>query len=228
MIIEANGRASHSSAKTSPETGHQHRSKASAVAAWAGRSYGNGQGCGQSACTRPYSLLSCTCALQGYLLARGHKPWLMDVPPVSSKNARASSMIDLLLDGCPPAGPEPSSPLRRVIARALWLLQAIHHGLPRHSERTVSEGGLKKTAADYLYEPNNRRLVFGLLDLISLEGVYPQLSTGVGVPIERRLKSVLPPGAITSRAQPTRRMLWMTTAKSQVCWRWSSTACMPS
>ena len=39
--------------------------------------------------------------------------------------------------------------------------------------------------------------MYGLLDLISLEGIYPSLSPGVGIPIERRVKSVLQNGVIT-------------------------------
>lgn len=37
----------------------------------------------------------------------------------------------------------------------------------------------------------------GLLDLLSLEGIYPSLSPGMGVPIERRVKSVLRGGLVT-------------------------------
>ena len=37
----------------------------------------------------------------------------------------------------------------------------------------------------------------GLLDLLSLEGIYPFLSPGVGVSIERRVKSVLQGGLVT-------------------------------
>ena len=37
----------------------------------------------------------------------------------------------------------------------------------------------------------------GLLDLISVEGIYPFLSPGVGIPIERRVQSVLRAGFVT-------------------------------
>lgn len=40
-------------------------------------------------------------------------------------------------------------------------------------------------------------MVDGLLDLISLEGIYPCLSTDVGIPIERRVRSVLQGGVVT-------------------------------
>ena len=48
--------------------------------------------------------------------------------------------------------------------------------------------------SQFLYNSGNRRVIDGLLDLISLEGIYPALSPGVGIPIERRVKSVLQAG----------------------------------
>lgn len=39
-----------------------------------------------------------------------------------------------------------------------------------------------------------------LLDLISLEGIYPSLSPGVGVPLEKRVISSLPTGVIAKQA----------------------------
>lgn len=48
-----------------------------------------------------------------------------------------------------------------------------------------------------LYDSRSRRTIDGLLDLISLEGIYPNLSPGVGVPIERRVRSVLQGGTTT-------------------------------
>lgn len=50
---------------------------------------------------------------------------------------------------------------------------------------------------DVLFSLPSRRLIDGLLDLISLEGIYPSLLPGVGVPIERRIKSVLQGGTVT-------------------------------
>lgn len=41
------------------------------------------------------------------------------------------------------------------------------------------------------------KTVDGLLDLISLEGIYPCLSAGIGIPIERRVASVLRNGVVT-------------------------------
>lgn len=43
-------------------------------------------------------------------------------------------------------------------------------------------------------------MLHALLDLISLEGIYPSLSTGVGIPLQQRVISVLPPGVIAKQA----------------------------
>lgn len=48
-----------------------------------------------------------------------------------------------------------------------------------------------------MYSTDHQKIVDGLLDLISLEGIYPLLSPGVGIPIERRVKSVLQGGLVT-------------------------------
>lgn len=55
---------------------------------------------------------------------------------------------------------------------------------------------------DVLYTSSVRRSIDGLLDLISLEGVYPSLLQGVGVPIERRVKSILQNGVVTRPGNP--------------------------
>ena len=54
------------------------------------------------------------------------------------------------------------------------------------------------SAASNLTEDlSKRKTIDGLLDLISLEGIYPCLSPGVGIPIERRVTSVLRNGIVT-------------------------------
>ena len=55
--------------------------------------------------------------------------------------------------------------------------------------------GDSKAISEAIYQSNNRRLVEALLDLVSLEGIYPCLQPGVGVPVERRVKSILQAGA---------------------------------
>lgn len=74
-----------------------------------------------------------------------------------------------------------------IIQRALVLLLDTH--------RAVKEDAL--AASELTKDLSKRKTVDGLLDLISLEGIYPSLSPGVGIPIERRVKSVLRNGIVT-------------------------------
>lgn len=74
-----------------------------------------------------------------------------------------------------------------VIQRALVLLSEIHRAI---KEDTSAASNLTK-------DLSKRRIVDGLLDLISLEGIYPCLAPGVGIPIERRVTSVLRNGVVT-------------------------------
>lgn len=82
---------------------------------------------------------------------------------------------------------------RRIIETALSLLLAIHGALSQSVEKLGSP--------DPLQSPSQQKTVDGLLDLISLEGIYPFLSPGVGVPIERRVRSVLK-GGLVSKPSP--------------------------
>lgn len=49
-------------------------------------------------------------------------------------------------------------------------------------------------------DAKRRRVIYTLLDLISIEGVYPCLSTGVGIPLEKRVISNLPQGVVARQA----------------------------
>ncbi len=105
--------------------------------------------------------------------------------------AKGQSILESLCPGC--AGTEnPTSGLRsKIIGRAVSLLSDIQQAL---SQRGKTSGAFQI--------PHHQKIVDGLLDLISLEGIYPYLSPGVGVPIERRVKSVLQGGLVT-RPSPT-------------------------
>lgn len=76
---------------------------------------------------------------------------------------------------------------------ALSLLLEIHEDL--------SGNGKSSGSPKPLQNPSQQKTVDGLLDLISLEGIYPFLSPGVGVPIERRVRSVLQ-GGLVSKPSP--------------------------
>lgn len=82
---------------------------------------------------------------------------------------------------------------RKIIAKALSLFSDIHEGLSQSIEGSSSPKPLQS--------PSQQKTVDGLLDLISLEGIYPFLSQGVGVPIERRVRSVLK-GGLVSKQNP--------------------------
>ena len=70
-----------------------------------------------------------------------------------------------------------------MIHKALNLLLAIHNRL--------CQGDDDQSSPETVFNPTRKKIVDGLLDLISLEGIYPSLSAGVGVSLERRVKSVL-------------------------------------
>jgi hypothetical protein len=82
------------------------------------------------------------------------------------------------------------------------LLTAIHDGYATPVENeaaSVSTDDLRPQDAA-LEDAKRRRVLHALLDLISLEGIYPSLSTGVGIPLEKRVISILPTGVIARQA----------------------------
>lgn len=74
-----------------------------------------------------------------------------------------------------------------VVEKGLDLLLDIHRGLKNKPS----------TASDALQDLTKQKTLHGLLDLIALEGIYPFLSPGVGIPIERRVQSVFKSGLVT-------------------------------
>lgn len=74
-----------------------------------------------------------------------------------------------------------------VIKHTLTLLRRIHAEL---SERDSTANALR------LERPGERRTIFALLDLLILEGIYPSLSPGVGIPIQRRARSFVVPSQV--------------------------------
>ena len=104
-------------------------------------------------------------------------------------NAKGKSIIDVLDRSGDENQDRKSGRRSWVIAEALSMLMNIHHALcqePRNS-----------ALSDVLLDLNSRKTVDGLLDLVSLEGIYPCLSPGVSIPIERRVKPVLQGGVVT-------------------------------
>lgn len=98
--------------------------------------------------------------------------------------AKGASVIDKLFES---SGQklEPGQTRQEVVVdKGLSLLELIHHAIS-------SDPG---SATNVLNTSSSRRLIDALLDLISLEGIYPCLLSGVGSPIERRVRSVLQGG----------------------------------
>ena len=79
-----------------------------------------------------------------------------------------------------------------MIWKALQLLLDVHHAL--------TEARSADAVRELLYDSGSRRVIDALLDLLSLEGIYPNLCPGVGVPIDRRI-SILH-GGLTRRSMP--------------------------
>lgn len=76
-----------------------------------------------------------------------------------------------------------------IIAYALSLVQTIHaHLLTKYKSSPSPED---------IFSPKDRRIIIALLDLLALEGIYPCLTPGVGVPLERRAKAIIPPSSKT-------------------------------
>ena len=113
----------------------------------------------------------------------------IDLEVVSSGRSGTRSVIDSMFSGIVTLPDEAVTPRKAVIRRALALWLDIH--------RAFLSDANTQTTNNLLHSPSSRRVIHGLLDLISLEGIYPCLSPGVGIPIERRVKSVLQGGVVT-------------------------------
>lgn len=89
-----------------------------------------------------------------------------------------------------------------VMAKALDLIRNIHTAfvapVDEHDGNDEPTGSKEDPA---LEDAKRRRVLHALLDLISLEGIYPSLSRDVGIPLEKRLISVLPTGVIAKQSQ---------------------------
>lgn len=84
-----------------------------------------------------------------------------------------------------------------VIERALAILIRIHAAFVALVEVVdQSDRANVETEDVALEDAKRRRLLHALLDLISLEGFYPSLSIGAGIPLQSRVISVLPAGVI--------------------------------
>ena len=84
-----------------------------------------------------------------------------------------------------------------VIGKALDILSRIHAAITAEEEQSQVSPDTEDVA---LEDAKRRRILHALLDLVSLEGIYPSLSTGVGIPLQQRVISVLPAGVIAKQS----------------------------
>lgn len=90
-----------------------------------------------------------------------------------------------------------------VIDHALNFLVDIHHAFVNpgsNREEDVITLGVTGGQQGLVEDAKRRRALHALLDLLAFEGIYPSLSPGVGVPLEKRMISVLPAGVVAKQA----------------------------
>lgn len=87
-----------------------------------------------------------------------------------------------------------------VVGKALDILSAIHSAFVTPvNYQELSPQPQVKIENPALEDAKRRQMIHALLDLISLEGIYPSLSSGVGIPLQQRVISVLPAGVIAKQ-----------------------------
>lgn len=110
----------------------------------------------------------------------------MNCKKVQHKALRSTSLIGRLSTSLPDALPvsESNGEPGLVVIHATCLLQKIHTYLLARKRPTPTQ--------DDVFPSKDRRVIIALLDLLALEGIYPCLAPGVGVPLERRAKAIIP------------------------------------
>ncbi|WEW56889.1 hypothetical protein PRK78_002346 [Emydomyces testavorans] len=118
--------------------------------------------------------------------------------------ARGGSLIDILNRALPDDYCHDETPRVRVAQRTLDLLASIHNAfVVEPDSQWTAKPSPGKGHDPSLEDARRRRALHALLDLLSFEGIYPSLSDGVGIPLEKRVISVLPAGVITKQARST-------------------------
>lgn len=110
----------------------------------------------------------------------------MNCKKVQHKSPRSTTLIGRLSTSLPDALPvsESNGEPGLVITHATCLLQKIHTYFLARNRPTFTQ--------DDVLPPKDRQVIIALLDLLALEGIYPCLAPGVGVPLERRAKAIIP------------------------------------
>ncbi|KKA24085.1 Protein required for cell viability [Rasamsonia emersonii CBS 393.64] len=105
------------------------------------------------------------------------------------RNARGNSLVEILGRHLSPQVQEEDSLRSLVIEKALLILTDIHLGFATSVENEESFLSADPQTQDAALEDAKRR-----------QGIYPSLSQGVGVPLEKRVISSLPTGVIAKQA----------------------------
>ncbi|KAJ5560867.1 hypothetical protein N7535_009064 [Penicillium sp. DV-2018c] len=112
------------------------------------------------------------------------------------RNSKGASLLQIL---CQVSGDE-DAVRETVIGKALDILISVHGSLVEPDDQSVSLQPLEASDDSPMEDARRRRMLHALLDLISLEGIYPSLSSGVSIPLQQRVISVLPAGVIAKQA----------------------------
>ncbi|KAL8706481.1 MAG: hypothetical protein Q9201_000465 [Fulgogasparrea decipioides] len=108
--------------------------------------------------------------------------------PEARRQSQAKSVIEILSDRA--EKDEQHVKLRReVIEKALELIDSVHNA----SCTTDNSLGQSQPSTNQ----RTQKMVDALIDLVVIEGIYPSLAPGVGVPMERRVKSALKGDLVT-------------------------------
>ncbi|OAX85067.1 hypothetical protein ACJ72_00568 [Emergomyces africanus] len=121
------------------------------------------------------------------------------------QKSRGDSLVQILARGLSVQDQGDGSARLHVIQRALDLLVAIQSAfVDLNLDVGIDQSFKNEPSEDLVLEDaKRRRVIHGLLDLLSLEGVYPSLSEGVGIPLQQRVISVLPTGVVVTRPTAT-------------------------
>ncbi|KAL4803845.1 hypothetical protein BDV18DRAFT_39950 [Aspergillus unguis] len=120
------------------------------------------------------------------------------------QKSRGDSLVHILGQNLPETSLGGASSERAiVISKALDLLFCIHVAFASPIKDAGQVFEIDQSQEDpNLEDARRRRILHALLDLISLEGIYPSLSSGVGIPLQQRVISVLPAGVIAQQHAP--------------------------
>ncbi|EED13134.1 protein required for cell viability, putative [Talaromyces stipitatus ATCC 10500] len=122
------------------------------------------------------------------------------IPSIGANEIRkraGSSIIEILSRDLSPSTDDDAQIRFSVIEEALRHLESINSALVS----AVNVGNeAQQQPEDDREDAKGRRVIYTLLDLISIEGVYPCLSSGVGIPLEKRVISNLPTGVVARQA----------------------------